>query len=83
METTKRDLHTFTVGLSADQIAEKKRLMREAEREYAHVPEYFRELVVDFCVRNPEEATRVRESKEWEETPSKFSTKHLEKISMS
>ena len=82
METTKRDLHTFTVGLSADQIAEKKRLMREAEREYAHVPEYFRELVVDFCVRNPEEATRIRETGEWEETSSKFSTKHLEKLSL-
>ena len=82
MEATKRDLHTFTVGLSADQIAEKKRLMRETAIEYAHVPEYFRELVVDFCVRNPKEATRVRESKEWEETPTKFSTKHLEKISL-
>ena len=83
MEASKRDLHTFTVGLSADQIAEKKRLMRETAIEYAHVPEYFRELVVDFCVRNPEEATRVRESKEWEETPTKFSRKHLEKLSMS
>ena len=83
MEATKRDLHTFTVGLSADQIAEKKRLMRETAVDYPNVPEYFRELVVDFCVRNPEEATRVRESGEWEETPTKFSTKHLEKLSMS
>ena len=83
MEATKRDLHTFTVGLSADQIAEKKRFMRETAVDYPNVPEYFRELVVDFCVRNPEEATRIRETGEWEDSPTKFSTKHLEKISMS
>ena len=82
MEATKRELESFVVGLSADQIANKKRLMRETAAEYPNVSEFFRELVVDFCMRNPEEATRIRESGEWE-TPSKFSPKHLEKISTS
>ena len=82
MEATKRELESFVVGLNADQIADKKRLMRETAVEYPNVAEYFRELVIDSCVRHPEEATRIRESGEWE-TPSKFSPKHLEKISMS
>ena len=81
MEATKRELHTFTVGLSAEQIAAKKRLMRETAVEYANVPEYFRELVVDFCVRHEEEATRIRETGEWETTPTKFSPQNMEKLS--
>lgn len=82
MEATKRELQSFVVGLSADQIAAKKRLMRETAVEYPNVPEYMRELVVDFVVRHEEEATRIRESGEWEATPTKFSPQNMEKLSI-
>ena len=62
----KRRLTTYTIGLTAEQVSLKDRMMREAEAENPEVSEYFRELCVDFCVRNPEEATRVRETGEWE-----------------
>ena len=62
----KRRLTTYTIGLTAEQVSLKDRMMREAEAEHPEVSEYFRELCVDFCVRNPEEATRVRETGEWE-----------------
>ena len=81
MEATKRELESFVVGLNADQIANKKRLMRETAVEHPEVPEFFRELVVDFCVRHPEEATRIRETGEWEATPTKFSPQNIQKLS--
>lgn len=76
----KRRLSTYTIGLSAEQVALKDKLMREAEAECPHVSEYFRELCVDFVVRNPEEATRVRESGEWDSIESKHSPDALSKI---
>ena len=62
----KRRLSTYTIDLSAEQVALKDRMMREAAAEHPEVGEYFRELCADFCVRNPEEASRVRETGEWE-----------------
>ena len=75
----KRRLSTYTIGLTAEQVALKDRMMREAEADHPEVSEYFRELCVDFCVRNPEEATRVRETGEWE-VESRHSPAALSKI---
>lgn len=75
----KRRLSTYMIGLTAEQVALKDRLMREAQRECPDVCEFFRELCVDFVVRCPEEATRVRETGEWE-NESKHSPAALAKI---
>ena len=73
-----RDLPSFGAGLSDEQILEKKRMLKESSESHPHIQEYFRELCVDFCIRFPEEATKQRETKEWENnTQSKFT---LEKM---
>ena len=48
---------------------------------HPEIAEYFRELAVDFCVRFPEEATKQRESKEWEKIESQFSPKKMAALS--
>ena len=72
-----RDLPSFGAGLSDEQILEKKRMLKESSESHPHIAEYFRELCVDFVVRFPEEATKQRETKEWENIDSKFT---LEKM---
>ena len=74
MESTRRYLESFGKGLTDEQILEKKKMLREAAETHPEISEYFRELAVDFCVRFPEEATKQRETKEWEAEPSAFST---------
>jgi len=74
MESKKRDLESFGKGLTDEQIIEKKKMMKESAESHPEIAEYFRELAVDFCVRFPEEATKQRETKEWEAEPSAFST---------
>ena len=73
MQSEIRDLESFGKGLTDDQIIEKKRMLKESAESHPHIAEYFRDLAVDFCVRFPEEATKQRETKEWEQQPSKFS----------
>ena len=73
MQSEIRDLESFGKGLTDDQIIEKKKMLKESAESHPEVAEYFRELAVDFCVRFPEEATKQRETKEWEQQPSKFS----------
>ena len=57
----------------------KKKTLRESTETHPNLAEYFRELAVDFCVRSPEEATKQRETKEWESQKSAFSTENYTK----
>jgi hypothetical protein len=68
-------------SLSDEQKTKKKALEKQAELEAPQIPAYFRDLVVDFVLRNPEEANRQRLSKEWENQKSKYSPDHLKNIS--
>ncbi len=76
---SKRKLESYRIGLTDEQVQEKDRLMKLAAESHPEVSEYFRELAVDFCVRHPEEATKVRESGEWE-GESNHSPSNLSKI---
>ena len=77
MQSERRDLEYFGKGLTGEQVVEKKRMLRESAQAHPEIAEYFRELAVDFCVRFPEEATKQRETKEWEEIESQFSPKKM------
>ena len=77
MQSERRDLEYFGKGLTDEQVVEKKRMLRESAQAHPEIAEYFRELAVDFCVRFPEEATKQRETKEWEEIESQFSPKKM------
>ena len=77
MQSERRDLEYFGKGLTDEQLIEKKRMLKESAEMHPEIAEYFRELAVDFCVRFPEEATRQRESKEWQEIESQFSPKKM------
>ena len=79
MQSERRDLESFGKGLTDDQIIEKKRMLKESAELHPEIAEYFRELAVDFCVRFPEEATKQRETKEWESQKSAFSTENYRK----
>ena len=79
MQSERRDLESFGKGLTDDQIIEKKRMLKESAESHPEIHEYFRELAVDFCVRFPQEATKQRETKEWESQESVFSTEKLQK----
>ena len=70
MQSERRDLEYFGKGLTDEQVVEKKRMLKESAEMHPEIAEYFRELAVDFCVRFPEEATRQRETKEWEQQES-------------
>ena len=82
MQSERRDLEYFGKGLSDEQIVEKKRMLRESAQAHPEIAEYFRELAVDFCVRFPEEATRQRETREWEQQESAFSPKKMAALSI-
>ena len=77
MQSERRDLEYFGKGLTDEQVVEKKRMLKESAEYFPEVAEYFRELAVDFCVRNPQEATRQRETKEWEQQESAFSVEKM------
>ena len=77
MQSERRDLQYFGKGLTDEQVVEKKRMMKESAEMHPEIAEYFRELAVDFCVRFPEEATRQRETREWEQQESAFSPKKM------
>ena len=77
MQSERRDLESFGKGLTDEQIVEKKRMLRESAEMHPEIAEYFRELAVDFCVRFPEEATKQRQSKEWEMQESAFSVEKM------
>ena len=77
MQSERRDLEYFGKGLTDEQVVEKKRMLRESAQAHPEIAEYFRELAVDFCVRFPEEATRQRETREWEQQESFFSPKKM------
>ena len=77
MQSERRDLEYFGKGLTDEQVVEKKRMLKESAEMHPEIAEYFRELAVDFCVRFPEEATRQRETREWEQQESVFSPKKM------
>ena len=66
----KRKLESYTIGLTDEQITEKDNLMKLVSETHPHLSSYMIELCVDFCIRNPEEATRLRETKEWDDLES-------------
>ena len=66
----KRDLESFGKDLTDEQISEKRRLLKECAKDFPDISEWLAEIACDFVVRNPDEATRIRESKEWENTKS-------------
>ena len=82
MDSTPRARHlkTFTINLTDEQVAEKEKLLKEVRRDHPQLCPNLAELIVDFCVRHPEEATRIRETQEWEEKPSQHSPEALAKI---
>ena len=77
MQSERRDLEYFGKGLTDEQVVLKKKMLKESAEMHPEIQEYFRELAVDFCVRFPEEATRQRETKEWEKIESQFSPKKM------
>ena len=74
-----RHLSTFTQGLTDEQVAEKERMLKEVLANDENLCPTIAELCVDFCVRHPEEATRIRESGGGENTPSIHSEANLMK----
>ena len=81
MQSERRDLEYFSKGLTDEQIVEKKRMLKESAEYFPEVAEYFRELAVDFVLRFPEEATRQRETREWEQQESAFSVEKMSALS--
>ena len=80
MQGERRDLEYFGKGLTDEQVILKKKMLKESAEMHPEIAEYFRELAVDFCVRFPEEATRQRETREWEQQESAFSPKKMAAI---
>ena len=81
MQSERRDLEYFGKDLTDEQVVEKKKMLKESAEYFPEVAEYFRELAVDFCVRFPEEATRQRETREWEQQQSAFSVEKMSALS--
>ena len=79
MQSQKRDLTNFAIGLTDEQVIEKKKMLKESAESHPEIAEYFRELAVDFCVRFPEEAAKQRETKKWEAVESAFSVENYTK----
>ena len=79
MQSERRDLESFGKNLTDKQIIEKKKMLKESAESHPEIAEHFRELSIDFCVRFPEEATKQRETKEWESQKSAFSTENYTK----
>ena len=66
----KRNLESYIIDLTEEQIIEKDNLMKLVSESHPHLSSYMAELCIDFCIRNPEEATKVRETKEWDKIES-------------
>ena len=81
MQSERRDLEYFGKGLTDEQVVLKKKMLKESSEMHPEIQEYFREMAVDFCVRFPEEATRQRETREWEQQESAFSPKKMAALS--
>ena len=81
MQSERRDLEYFGKGLTDEQVVLKKKMLKESAEMHPEIAEYFRELAVDFCVRFPEEATRQRHTKEWEQQESAFSIEKMSALS--
>ena len=79
MQSERRLIESFGKNLTDEQILEKKKMLKESADMHPEIAEYFRELAVDFCVRFPEEATKQRQSLEWESQKSAFSTENYTK----
>ena len=62
----KRKLQSYIIDLTEEQIIEKDNLMKLVKETHPHLSSYMAELCIDFCIRNPDEATKVRETKEWD-----------------
>ena len=77
MQSERRDLEYFGKGLTDEQVVLKKKMLKESAEMHPEIAEYFRELAVDFCVRFPQEATRQRQTREWEQQESAFSPKKM------
>ena len=75
----KRKLESYRIGLTEEQVHEKDRLMKLVAETHPEISSYMAELAIDFCIRNPEEATRVRETQEWEGIESMHSPENLAK----
>lgn len=75
----RRELESFTVGLTEQQVVQKKELLKRVESHWSHVDVWMREIAVDFVVRCPDEAHRVFTSKEWE-TPTSYSMASLDEL---
>ena len=67
-----RDIESFGMGLTDEQVLLKKQMMKDGRELFPNVEEYFMELVCDFCSRHSDEATQQRHEKTWELLPSKF-----------
>ena len=72
-----RELESFGKGLTDEQIRLKTKLIEDYSLRFGTVDPFLIELAADFCVRNPEEATRVRETREWEKLESMHSEEAL------
>ena len=81
MQSERRDLEYFGKGLTDEQVVLKKKMLKESAEMHPEIAEYFRELAVDFCVRFPEEATKQRETREWEKQESAFSVEKMSALS--
>ena len=68
-------MHIYNLYVNESPRNGKKKCSRKVLELHPEIAEYFRELAVDFCVRFPEEATRQRETREWEQQESAFSPK--------
>ena len=68
----KRKLQSYIIDLTDEQIIEKDNLMKLVKDTHPHLSSYMAELCIDFCIRNPDEATRLRETKEWDDLESKY-----------
>ena len=78
----RRELPSFTIGLTDEQVALKRKMMKEAKEQFPNSYEWFVELAADFCVRHPEEATHQRETDEWHKQPTAFSPAAMQKLSL-
>ena len=65
-----RQLESYGKGLTDEQISLKTKLIEDSSILFGTVDPFLIELAADFCVRSPEEATRVRLTREWDKLES-------------
>ena len=74
---TRRRLHGY--DFTDEELADKDVWMKQLARDYPDHNPFMIETVLDFCLKFPEEATRIRKSGEWEKE-SKFSQANVDKL---